>query len=198
MQPVSYYNFSILAPMYLTLSGVYMNHSVQLTWTDHDPVLADYYTIEKSDLNNEFRPIGAVKVNGNRIGFSAPNVFSFMDAGAPYGDNLYRIKATAKSGATIYSNSFKVVVVNSGERKFFVAVNPGGTSASLITSSKEDCNATVVIYNITGAVLQTKSVQLTKGINTVNMPLNRNFKYSVLVVSLYINRQFSGSEKIVF
>jgi hypothetical protein len=198
VQILNIYDFGTLATQYFVLNGKYVNNSVQLSWKDQDQNLASYYTIEKLGVNNEYREIGTVILNKKADGSSTLDLYTFIDGNPQPGDNIYRIKATSASGQVVYSNTVKVTVTPDDEKSFYFITNPGGDGVTLVYTSKNAGMGTVVIYNVTGATLLTKTAQIYKGVNQIDLPLKNGMKYSVLVGSLYISNQLVGSKKIIF
>jgi hypothetical protein len=136
-------------------------------------------------------------MNKNSDGVSYTAFFTFADNSPQFGDNIYRIRAVSASGQSVYSNTVKLTVTPGDEQKFYIMTNPDGVSAKLVANSKSDGTGTIVIYNIVGATLSTKTVQLSKGVNIIDLPVNGSMKFSVQVVSLFINNQLVGSQKII-
>jgi hypothetical protein len=149
------------------------------------------------DENSVFRQIGTVEMNKNSDGVSNGIYFTFVDNSPQFGDNVYRIRAVSASGQSMYSNTVKLTMTPGDDQKFYILTNADGVSAKLVANSKSDGTGTIVMYNIVGATLNTKTVQLSKGVNIFDLPVSSSMKFSVQVVSLYINNQLIGSQKII-
>jgi hypothetical protein len=197
VKALSYAVFAILSESYLKLSGIYGNRSILLKWQDWGQTNTGYYVIEKSLNGIDFNKIGTVHNSYNTDPVML-NSFSFTDPRPNYGENFYRIGSIAKNGQPSYSNIIKVNADLANQEKFYLIRSYSGNGASLICNMDENYNGTLVMYNIAGQLLQAKNIQLNKGSNVVELPVNDNLRNAVIVVCLLINNQLSFTQKTIF
>jgi hypothetical protein len=197
VKTLSFWDFGTLASRFLNLNGVYKNQSIQLNWRDNAESNADFYEIEKSSNNTGFNKIETV-FNSNNGESGTIDFFSFTDNNPSYGDNYYRIKAISKTRLIFYSNIVDIKGETADMRKIYLINSYIGRSISLACATDQDCNGKLVMYNIAGQLLESKSVQLNKGLNIVELPGNNKFNHEVLVISLFINNQLAFTQKALF
>jgi hypothetical protein len=197
VQTLSYLDFAILSESYLKLSGIYANQSILLKWQDRSQTNTDYYVIEKSLNGIDFNKIGTV-YNSNNADSVILNFFSFTDASPNYGGNFYRIESITKNGQSSYSNIININADLANQEKFNLIRNYTGNGVSLVCNMNENYNGTIIMYNTVGQLLQTKNIQLNKGSNVVELPVNDNLRNAVIVVCLLINNQLSFTQKTIF
>ncbi|HEV3249441.1 MAG TPA: hypothetical protein VGZ71_00710, partial [Puia sp.] len=196
VKTLSYYDFAVLAGRYLRLSGTLANNSIFLKWQDLDQSNTNFYIIEKSLDGIEFNKIGIV-YNSDNPGPGASKFFSFTDYHPNYGDNFYRIQSIAKDGQASYSNIFKLTADLTNQEKFYLIRSYTGNGVALVANTDKEYRGTLLLYNIAGQLLQTKNIQLSKGLNKVELPMKDDLKNSVIIVSLLINNQPTFSQKTI-
>jgi hypothetical protein len=184
---VSIYDFSVLLANNLEVTGDYVNNSIILRWSDLKQDLAESYEIEKYTGNKDFAKVGTT------------TLLSFADYHPLDGNNMYRIKAISKNGQVYYSGILTVVADAARRQSFYLTGNsPGTGEMTLVANTGKACNAVIVIYSLTGQKLQEKrSVQLTKGRNTIELPATDGRQMSIQVISLFINGQVAYSQKMI-
>jgi hypothetical protein len=194
-QTVSPYDFSVLQTNDLTVSGVYTNSLITLKWVDNNQSNTAFYEIGKYDGNTDFTKIGTV-FNMYGSDYSTLTSFSFTDYHPLAGNNTYRIKAILQNGQAHYSGILTVNADPARAQSFYVAGNYSGAGVSLIATLDNSCKGTIAIYNILGQLLQKTDIQLSKGSNTIELPVSH--QKSIQVVSLFINGRIAFSQKILY
>jgi hypothetical protein len=172
-------------------------NEINLSWQDGDQPNTDYYEIEKSTNAETFITIGKT-TNTTDEKILSMSDFHFTDHHPGSGDNYYRIKSVGKDGGVHYSNVFDAGYDAEAQTKFYIAVNSSGNSQSLIGITSTGIQGMLVIYNETGQMIREKNVQLSPGMNTIDIPKNLLPKYSVGIVSLYLGNKLAFSQKTVF
>ena len=189
---LNYVEFATLAGRSMNLSGIYANQSILLRWQDKDQTNTEFFEIERSLNGLDFNKIGTV-TNASTL-----NSLSFTDNRPCYGDNLYRIKSIGHNGQVLYSNIAKVSADLTKQQKFYLIRNYTGSGVSLVANVDKADPGTLVIYNIVGQILRTKNIQLSQGMNIVELPINDHMKNSVIVVSLFTNNHMVFSQKTIY
>jgi hypothetical protein len=111
------------------------------------------------------------------------------------------IKLVSKNGEFTYSNIYLANYNVDGRPKFYIAVNSNGNPESLIgilEKNNQNGQGVLVIYNGMGQIIKEEYVQLSAGINTIEIPKNSLPKFSVGIVSLYIGNQLAFCQKASF
>jgi hypothetical protein len=196
-QILNFFMFGTLSGADLKLSGAAQTNDINLSWQDGDQPNTGYYEIEKSVNAQTFVTIGKTQniVDGKILSMTD---FHFIDYHLITGYNYYRIKSVSKNGDIKYSNVYVANADANGQMKFYIAVNAGGNPQSLIGISKKSSQGLLVIYNEMGQKITEKYVQLSPGNNSISIPNNILPKYSVGIVSLYLDNKLSFSQKAVF
>ena len=197
---LSYFQFATLFGTTLTLDGVIKTDRVELKWLDGNQPNTDFYEIEKATSSQAFISIGKY-TNASEKNILSMSPFYFTDQHPETGSNFYRIKAVSKNGEFTYSNIFIANYNVEDQRKFYIATNSNGNPESLIgslTKNFSSSQGTLIIYNQMGQIIKEKNVQLSAGINTIEIPRNSLPKFSVGIVTLYIGNQLAFSQKAIF
>ncbi|HVY73547.1 MAG TPA: hypothetical protein VG890_01890 [Puia sp.] len=195
VKPLSYWDFSVLAGEYMNLNGLYHNGAIWLSWSDNGLNDVDYYVVERSTNNADFSLLSTVFSAGTKVAGS--NTVYFTDQQPASGNNYYRIKAVSKNGQIVYSNIAEVNADIKDRRKFYLVNNYSSHSLSMVSQADKNCEGTLVVYNVAGATLSVKKVQLSTGTNTVEVPTNQLMRNSVIIVSLFLDNQPAFSQKAI-
>ena len=175
------WDFIVLPNMAVILRGALTGKAIMLTWDDQNHDNTAGYEIEKL-VNGNFISIG--KTYGNQ---------SFADNDPAGSDNIYRIKATNQTGRIVYSN---IIRVKADAPKIYL-VRVSGNTASMVCNTDRDCVGTVALYNLSGQMLNKMSVNLRRGSNTIDLPLNSSLSNSCTIISLRLNDQGVFARKLL-
>ncbi len=186
--------FGLLDNRYLNLNGVYKNQSVQLNWLDNVENNAVQYEINRSSGSSVFIKIGTVLKSEN-IQWNNNSVINFADLNPIPGDSYYQIKSTSQDGRVLFSNIVKLSSVTESNRRFYLIQGNLENSVSLACTMDEQFTGQLITYDISGQKLGSKTVQLYKGFNNVEVPAYHKMKTEVLIISLVINNQMVFTQK---
>ncbi|MFZ4058226.1 MAG: GEVED domain-containing protein, partial [Ferruginibacter sp.] len=122
-------------------------------------------TLERSADSRTFSAVYALTTTASRC----LQPFSYTDTRALAGINYYRIKMTESNGTTSYSSIVALLNKNKGLELVNVAPNPtrGQFKLNIISSTNQKMD--VVISDVQGRIIRTKSVTLTNGLNAIDM-----------------------------
>lgn len=134
----------------------------KLQWTIAHTAIFDHFIIEKSNDGRTFYEVGTVTANQQQT-------YSYYDSNPLNGSNYYRVKAVNPAGNSTYSKT--VSIFNSVSTSVSIFPNPVKDAIHLQIMSAKDMTGDVVITDITGKILYSTTLQLTKGSNqaTINM-----------------------------
>ena len=138
-----------------------VNHDhVLVSWATSMEHLSDQFEIQRSDDNNNFRPIAKVKAAGES---ETPRYYSFNDNNPVAGINYYRLKEMDRDGKFYLS---PVVSVNFNEGPG-IEIYPNPAENYTTISSSKDQILDVNVYDVTGKLLQI--IHANVGQNTVRL-----------------------------
>jgi len=141
-------DFPTLLPMELLgFTGQYKDNAVALQWRTASERNSDYFELERSHENSDFRKLATVQAAGNSY---QPLDYSFEDAYPPYEPLYYRLKMIDLDHSFAYSNT--VVIQNKPpEHKTTIYPNPlkSGTPLQVITFDMAE-GGSLQIFNVSG------------------------------------------------
>jgi uncharacterized repeat protein (TIGR01451 family) len=147
------------------------------------------FTIERSTDGSNFLPVGQLAALPDNTHYQ----FTDGPLSSPGATLFYRIKMVKPDGTTSYSD---IVVLRttsgSGVLTTSLAPNPARTSTTLLIRSASSGSARILFLNATGTALYSRSVVISAGANTVDLPLPAH-----LPAGFYIVRTTTGSESSV-
>jgi hypothetical protein len=197
VQTLNYFQFATLFGAHMTLNGAVKKEGIELTWQDGDQPNTDFYEIERAVNAQGFISIGK-SVNPADESIISMTTFSFTDRHPETSSNYYRIKSFGKNGEFTYSNIFLAKYNDENPRKFYIAMNSMGKPESLIGTLTKNSQGVLIVYNAMGQIIKEKYVQLSAGINIIEIPKNILPNSSVGIVSLYVGNQLAYSQKAIF
>ncbi|HEY6899854.1 MAG TPA: hypothetical protein VI233_04400 [Puia sp.] len=174
--------FAILQDENLHINGFFDGTSVNLRWEDPNRLNAETYTIERMDENKDFIPLGAVANGANLY---------YTDGHPLQGTNSYRIKVVTHDGSTYYSTVLTVTA--SSARNVFIA--SGRDGMKLIANMRSGSRGVLVVYNISGQLLQKRAVNFQEGNNAIDLTPTQ--QRTSQVVALFIGDRIVFSQKVI-
>ena len=163
------------------------NKTTLLNWSTTAEINNDYFEIQRSGANTDFKAIGTVKGSGTT---SQMHNYTFVDNSPQDGDNYYRLKQVDLNGNVSYSS---IVLVRFNFKKISIYPNPARSKIYISNnenfSKKKNVNVQLLDYS--GKVLYKQEFQ-TNGINiiTFNIPGSlANGMYVLLVTNAEGDRQ---------
>jgi len=131
--------YGVLAQGFSNFSGWKNNSSNIIKWTSTNDVTADYYEIERSLNNNEFKPLG--RINRTRSGERSD--YSFEDR-QPFRNTLYRIRQVSIDGKIALSD---IIKIDRNEIKG-LAVNIVNPATNDLTAYIESASSGKIQYSV--------------------------------------------------
>jgi len=189
---LNYFDFAVLASYYFQLSASYNNSIVKLQWLQRDPGNINYVEVQKSIDGSTFVSIGNPDVSKINNTTSV-----FNDDNPNQGNNYYRIKFVTKTGQTYFSNIALINILQTNQKYRFVP-SLSGDQVSLIANADNNYKATVVVYNVVGAILKIQNINMYNGENRFTIYTNKENKSAVKICSLFINGKVVYSQKFLF
>ncbi len=135
-----------------------------LSWTaQNENNDGSHFIIEKLSRQNIFDSIGKVAVSNT-------GAYSFADKNLFSGNNQYRLKAINRNGTYTYSNI--VSIEYNTTTGFNIYPNPATSTINYSVNSNVKSTASLMIYNISGALLVSRQVRLEEGPNSISMDIS--------------------------
>jgi len=193
---VSIYDFAVLLVKDLVVTGKFGNNCITLRWNDLPDNFVESYGIEKFTVGMGFINIGTLS-DRNNAGPADARHFSFTDYQPSDGDNDYRIKAIGMTGQVWYSPVASIRARSAGMQSVYISGNYAGPEMTLVANTSSDCKGVMILYSLSGQVLQKRNVQLYKGSNSISLPSVTGQQRSMQILSLFINGQAAFAQKII-
>jgi hypothetical protein len=184
-----YVNFAMLQMHTIDVKGSWSANTVTLNWKNAGKDI-DHYEVEKSIAGNRFDKIGSVNAEGN-----STTVLVFKDM-QPISGASYRIKAVTATGNNYYSQLVKPVN-NISDKKLY-SYNQLNGRFYLLANSDQQVTGKVYIYSLAGKMLKSQTVNILKGINTIELSGSEIKPNQVLIISFFVDNRFVMSEKVYY
>jgi len=162
-------NYSGIAPVSLLSFDAVRNGKVNnLQWSTSLEVNTSKFIIERSTDGKNFTSLGEVRATGNS---TVNQHYRFTDAAPIKAVNYYRIRMIDNDNT--YKLSEIKNVKNSGIAE--MAVNPNPVNQLMRISLEADANetATVVVTDLTGKRIISKSMSVIAGLNNLEIPVSQ-------------------------
>ena len=141
---------------------------VLLNWITATESNNDYFTLERSDNNNEFVPVAQVKGAGNS---TETQHYEYVDPVSAKGMVYYRLKQTDFDGKFAYS---PVVAVKVGDVGYNIKMypNPAISEINVEVSDLAEGIYNVEVFDLTGKQLKFEKIYLEQNMNLINIPVS--------------------------
>lgn len=156
----------------IDFTGRYRNEISYLNWKTENESNTDYFVVERSIGNSIYEPIGTVFAKGGdgKTNYS----FEDRDAATLGVDKLYyRLRITDKDGSYSYSNIVIVKITSNLLASVSVFPNPTDKQTIAIVSSPVEQKVTWKLVDMSGRVVQTRSIMIRKGENRIVLDLQK-------------------------
>jgi hypothetical protein len=156
-------------PISLTsFTGKAVDKSVLLNWETASESNNEYFEVLKSSNGKSFTAIGTVKGSGTA---TSAKSYSLVDNNPAAGTNYYQLVQYDFDGKSSKSD---VIPVNSSIANSSLTVYAAASSVNVSINSANATDGTLKIFDITGKKLNETKLSLTKGFNTLSLPLTLN------------------------
>lgn len=158
---------------------------VVLNWTSATEVNALRYDVERSSNGSDFTWVGSQEAA--RIS-SEPRTYRTIDAAAPSGKLLYRLKMHDFNGSYTYS-SIIGVTIPAQENVLTIYPNPSSTTINIVTESTIQGESSVLFRQLQGSLVKSIPVKVVEG------SMNLQADLTHLPNGTYIVEYFNGMER---
>jgi len=164
---ISVINGNILATMITDFIGFKTGSTNLLKWTGLRETPGNYYEIQRSDNNRDYKTIGRI----NSIETSSGNAGYEYEDKYPSIVSYYRIKHTDVGGQSYFS---KVVQLRRGNNSGMLVElnNPVRNSLNMRLTTKNSANVGLTIMNVMGQAILRDNIECVKGPNLYTKSLS--------------------------
>ena len=183
-------NTGVLAVKLVSFQGTIAEQNVVLRWSVDENESGKSFEIEKSTDGRSFSKIATVAVTAK----TGKESYAYNEA--LWNTGYYRIKLLSREGSATYS--MPVLLQKRGllAGGINLAQNPIDSYLSFSYESFSQSNATINIYNMSGAKVLSQKMNLVKGINSVTIATDGRIYAGSYVVEV-INNQENSRAKFV-
>lgn len=164
----------------ISFAGNLNNNRINLQWSVAQNEATDHFELEKSTDGSEFMT-AAVIMASEKSGTESYSLNEMMKSEKVY----YRLRMFDQNKVVTFSNTLmfenKTIVVNSG---FKIVNNPATDKLSLSYSSKNDQPVEIKVYDLAGRIQIDQKINVYKGNNLINLPLNSTFSTGMYAVEV--------------
>lgn len=167
-----------------TFQGLLVGDKVQLQWTVAENENNNYFEVEKSLDNIEFKPVATIQAT------TKSGEASYTHTDPLQVKAYYRLKVISKTNIRMYSNVVMFKTEAGATQALALLQNPVQESLKFGFVSQTKTQATVNVYNLSGIKVFQTSLQAWKGYNVITTPLDSKVKTGtyLLEVSTTDNR----------
>lgn len=184
---------TVLPVSIISFDAVVENNSkVNLQWLAYEGAEFKGYEIERSQNGTDWETVGFVPAAA-----AGENSYRFTDLQPYEGNSRYRLKSIEKSDDINYSSvrTVKIIVQTAAIGLF---PNPAIDHASLsIKVDRPSQEVQLRIVNAAGKHLSNQKLQLSKGLNTISLPIQSSWPAGMYIVQVSMNGTLSSKELIL-
>jgi len=146
---------------FLNLYASRTTNGINVTWQVANELNVAYYIVERSFDCSHFESAGQVNyADGN-----SPKQYSFIDPIQPSSNICYRVKQVDNNGNYHFSS---IAIVKAASNLLMQIIpNPASEKAVLMIESSKEETGVLELVDINGKSIQKKTVQLSKGKNSI-------------------------------
>ena len=146
-------------------TGVLKDKKAILNWQSSFEKDIRQFIIEKSTDSRNFYPYSTL-IPKNISG----SVYNAMDASLANGNNFYRLKVINMDGTVDYSAVVKINYTKGSPANWFIYPNPAEGNAAVVYQSTNTKNIRLLLFDITGKLLNNNLVKVIPGNNNLSIP----------------------------
>ena len=157
------YSYALQSTRSANFEGRANSNTVTLQWVVQSAITDDYFELERSAENGDFKSLTIVKADPK----NAIQSFTFADVKPWAGDNFYRLKTTTADGTIILSDIVKVNFQPMEAFKIFP--NPATDEFAINLSIAEGKAVDITIATALGKVVKVEKIESATVSHTMNL-----------------------------
>ena len=170
------------------------NTSVNLHWSANEDSGFPGYELQRTHDGSNWETVTFIAASGD----AGTHDYSYMDF-APYkGVSWYRLKL--RSGGTQqerYSDT-RMVRIGSLKDRILIAPNPASDHVTLIIDNADGKkDGTLNIWSTPGVLLKTQKLELSSGINTINLPIPGSWPTGTYIIQVMTANETTNRKLIL-
>lgn len=171
-------------PVTLTsFTGTPQNNSIRLNWTTASEQSNSHFDVLRSDDGKVFNILTTLTGKGTT---QQTSNYTYTDANPFSGTNYYQLRQVDLDGKSELS---KIIAIKAIPEETSLSVYASDTYTEVSNYSLVNQKATIRIYSIAGNQISEQTIDLAKGHNSIQIPLE-------LQASVYVATLSTGSETI--
>lgn len=152
-----------------------------LNWSTSQELNTSHFIVERSTNGTNYSPIAKVAATGNS---SMVNNYSYTDIAPAKGINYYRLQVVDKDNASKFS--LVRSIRNAGFSDISIYPNPVKNDLTVAINADNDSRGQMVIRDISGKIVLTSLITVTKGNNVV--PVNTaHFSSGAYIININLD-----------
>jgi len=170
-------------------NGKYSNGISTLDWQTSQEWNSSHFEVLRSLDGRDFKAVGSLDAAGNS---NTLKNYTFNDKISGSGYVYYRLRQVDVDGKSTLYDIVRLRMGSGKEASFDLYPNPFVSNLNASFTASKNANATLVIRNLNGQVLFTKTINVIKGSNTVqltNLPVLSRGMYHVSILNEDIQYQ---------
>lgn len=177
----------------IRFTGEVLAQGNNLFFTTASEINNDYFTIYRSQTGSNYQAIGTVKAIGNSM---TNKNYEYLDATAPSGLSYYQLSQTDVNGITRIVGTI-TLNRNTNIALGIVSIKPIPTKnkVNIEFNVAESTNANVQLFDITGKVLNTTSIETKNGLNSLTIDLSP-YSSGVYMLKIKNNSQLINTKLV--
>ncbi len=169
------------------------DEKVKLDWKTSGEENFNSFEVQRSADNINWTVLGTVYSTGN--GGSQENDYSSMDLQPLPSKSFYRLRLVSGDGKFRYSE-VRTITIKKGIQEIALSPNPAAEVTTLSVLSLVDTDAGITISDMKGRLLYEQAVGVSKGMNSISLPVIQRLSNGIYIVQVRINGE-SMAEKLI-
>lgn len=177
---------SLMPVKLVSFNGSYSNGLATLNWETSQEINNDHFELYRSFDGQQFDLVATIAGAGTSF---VPKYYSFRDGiGTKASDVYYRLKQVDIDGKASFSNIVRLSI-GDGNESFRIYPNPVVNNFTATFNASNAGNATLLIRNVNGQTVYSKTLNILKGNNAVSVQVPQLMRgmYYVSVVNEELN-----------
>ncbi|RYY41742.1 MAG: T9SS type A sorting domain-containing protein [Chitinophagaceae bacterium] len=157
---------------FLQLNGRSTRQNAVISWQTIQELTITQFNIQQSSNGMDFETVGTRSAVYDTTEDRHQYQFTDVNAGTRGKLMYYRLEIAVNNGRMLYSKTLLVRFDESGEAQLSIVPNIVRSMLPLSIESKEETGAQLHIIDLQGRVLQTRELQLVKGMSTQSIDVS--------------------------
>lgn len=170
------------------------NDKVKLDWKTSGEENFNGFEIQRSTDNVNWTVLGTMNATGN--GSSEENDYFYTDLNPLPSKSFYRLRLISGDGKFRYSE-IRTITVKKGIQEIDISPNPASEAAALSVLCLVDGEAGVNISDMAGRTVYRQIVSVSKGMNSIDLPVVQKLNNGVYIVQVRINQETMAKKLII-